>query len=90
VDNDNIFSYPFEHISHLNITGSYSTARTPHYTIIFRHIFERGHATKREALLAYQRYATHGIKTRLGIALKPDVTSDLLIVVTKMDNQQDD
>ena len=90
VDNDNNFLYPFEDISYLNVSSRYSTARTPHCTIIFRHIFEHGHAATREALLACRTYATHEIKTLLGIALIPFVTSDPVTVGTQKCNQKGD
>ena len=50
--------YPFEGIPHLLITERYSGATLPRNEIVFRHIFERGHATTREVLQACRAFAT--------------------------------
>ncbi len=83
VDKDNNFPYPFEDIPNLIITGRYSGATLPKNDIIFRHIFERGHAATREVLQACRTYAAYTIRKRLGIALQMDAHGDRVIVDSK-------
>jgi len=42
VEKDLTYSYPFEDIPYLQISGGYSGATLPKNEIVFRHIFERG------------------------------------------------
>ncbi len=63
VDMVTIYLYPFEDIPHLLITGKYSGATLPKNEIVFRHIFERGHAAAtREILQACRTYAVQAIR----------------------------
>ena len=83
VDKDNNCLYPFEHIPHHLITGRYSGATLPKNDIVFKHIFERGHAATMEVLQACRTYAIQAIGKRLGIALQTDSQDDPVMVVTE-------
>jgi len=84
VTKDNTYTYPFEDIPHLLITGRYSGATLPKNQIVFKDIFERGQAaTHREVLHACCTYAMQSIRNRLGIALQIDNIDDPINVVTK-------
>jgi hypothetical protein len=83
VDKDNTYSYPFEDIPHLLITGRYSGATLPKNQIVFRHIYERGQTATRETLQACRSYAIHAIRKRRGIALQHDHLGDPVTIVTK-------
>jgi len=50
VEKDSTYSYPFEDIPYLLITGRYSGAALPKNEIVFRHIYERGQTATRETL----------------------------------------
>jgi hypothetical protein len=39
---NNTYSYPYEDIPHLLITGRYSRATSPKNEFVFKHIFEKG------------------------------------------------
>jgi len=86
VDVDKNYLYPFEDIPHLLVTRRYSGATLPKYEMVFRHIFERGHAATREVLQACCTYAVHAIRKRLGIALQTDALGDPVTVITKKNN----
>ncbi len=42
ITKDNTYTYPYEDITHLLITGRYSGATSPKNEIVFKHIFEKG------------------------------------------------
>jgi hypothetical protein len=76
IDKDNSYLYPFEDIPHLLITRRYYRATLPKNEIVFKHIFERGHAATGEVLQACRIYAAQAIRKRLGIALQSDAHGD--------------
>ena len=83
VTKDNTYTYPFEDIPHLLITGRYSGATSPKNEILLKHIFEKGQAATREVLQACRTYTMQTIRNRLGIALQIDNIGDPITVVTK-------
>jgi hypothetical protein len=83
VGDDNNFPYPLEDISHLDVTGRHSAPRTLHYIIILMHILSMERWPQGKLCYHVARAKFTKSRQRLGIALKPNVTSDPFRVVSK-------